>query len=245
MSSDTLSWDERFKDPRRKSLALNIIRMTAFALLFAQTVVLPSLSSYLSVFHADTKMLGYCLASTAFGEIFAAPIFNFWYDRRPTKEVILSALALNSVASLLYSMATDKLSVLAARFLVGCAGGVQGVLLTMAGGLAGPSNRLETLTSVRAMYTVALLLGTGLAAVGTFVHMPAPGPLGHIHHQLPKYLNEMAGNASRHPISIGSSTGIWIPANGRRRPDWPRLGRPPRPRLRPFRGLSVISPRSP
>jgi MFS family permease len=214
---EVASWDERFKDPRRKSLALNVIRMTAFTLLFAQTVVLPSLSSYLSVFHADVRMLGFCLAATCFGEIFAAPLFNFWYDRRPTKEVILSALVLNLVASLCYSMAPNKMAVLASRFFVGCANGVQGVLLTMAAGLSGSHNRLETLTSIRAMYTVALVLGTGLAAVGTFVHMPAPGPLGHIHHQLPKYFGEMASNATAHPASIGASTGIWIPANGRRR----------------------------
>ena len=198
-------------------MALNLVRMTAFALLFAQTVVLPSLSSYLSVFHADVRMLGFCIAATCFGEIFAAPLFNFWYDRRPTKEVILSALALNLVASLFYSMAQDKMAVLASRFLVGCASGVQGVLLTMAASLSSPHKRLETLTSVRAMYTVALVLGTGLAAVGTFVHMPAPGPLGHIHHQLPKYFREMTSNATGRPASIGASTGIWIPANGRRR----------------------------
>eukprot|EP00291_Cryptomonas_curvata_P018482 CAMPEP_0172157970 /NCGR_PEP_ID=MMETSP1050-20130122/4107_1 /TAXON_ID=233186 /ORGANISM="Cryptomonas curvata, Strain CCAP979/52" /LENGTH=125 /DNA_ID=CAMNT_0012827299 /DNA_START=231 /DNA_END=604 /DNA_ORIENTATION=- len=123
-------------------------------------------------------MLGYCLAATCLGEIVTTPLFNFWYDRRPTKEVILSALVLNSFASLFYSMSTTKYAILAARFLVGCAAGIQGVLLTMASGLASPHNRLEVLSSIRTMYTVALILGTGLAAVGTFVHMPLPGPLG-------------------------------------------------------------------
>ena len=67
----------RYVDARKKGLQLHAIRACAFALLFAQTVVLPSLSSYLAVFHADARMLGYCLAATCMGEVFTAPIFRW------------------------------------------------------------------------------------------------------------------------------------------------------------------------
>ena len=67
---------------------------------------------------------------------------------------------------------------------MGCGFGVREVLFALVGGLTHVGNRREVLTSIRAVETVALILGLGLAAVAAFWHMPAPKPLGKLQARL-------------------------------------------------------------
>lgn len=86
----------------------------------------------------------------------------------------------------------------------------------MIGGLCAREDRYQAVTAAKSMQTIALVLGTGMAAVATFVHTPLPGRLGHIDHTLPKYVKMMhLGNAtarvSSEINSFGSLGGMVIP----------------------------------
>ena len=195
MALEDVEWQERYGDQSYKSGSLLAIRVALLALFFAQVVVLPSMAVYLSTLHASTSMLGYCLAATCIGEMCAHNMFSMWYDRRPAREVVVGSLMLNAFASILYAVAPHRIVILASRFLVGVAGGVQAPLMTMIGAFTNRYNRSEVLAAVRATYLLALILGAGLSTSVTFVHMHNPGlPLDEMKHTVPSYVS--AGQAA-------------------------------------------------
>jgi hypothetical protein len=195
MALEDVEWQERYGDQSYKSGSLLAIRVALLALFFAQVVVLPSMAVYLSTLHASTSMLGYCLAATCIGEMCAHNLFSMWYDRRPAREVVVGSLVLNAFASILYAVAPHRIVILASRFLVGVAGGVQAPLMTMIGAFTNRYNRSEVLAAVRATYLLAFILGAGLSTSVTFVHMHNPGlPLDEMKHTVPSYVS--AGQAA-------------------------------------------------
>lgn len=48
------------------------------------------------------NFLGWVVASYSFGQLIASPSFGFWADRRPTKEPIIAATAINIIFNVLY-----------------------------------------------------------------------------------------------------------------------------------------------
>eukprot|EP00286_Rhodomonas_abbreviata_P017102 CAMPEP_0181325386 /NCGR_PEP_ID=MMETSP1101-20121128/20893_1 /TAXON_ID=46948 /ORGANISM="Rhodomonas abbreviata, Strain Caron Lab Isolate" /LENGTH=199 /DNA_ID=CAMNT_0023433681 /DNA_START=274 /DNA_END=869 /DNA_ORIENTATION=+ len=189
MAVEDFEWQERYGDQSYKSTSLETIRVAFFALQFAQLVVLPSLAVRLATLHGSVSILACSLAACCIGELTASKLFSYWYDRRPAKEVVVSALILNAVASVGYSLSPSGWCVLLSRFMVGFAGGVQGPLLTMVGSMTNKHNRSEVLGSMRAMYLLAFILGAGLSSTASYVHMDAPGiPLDKMHHSLPLYV---------------------------------------------------------
>ena len=64
----------------------------------------------------------------------------------------------------LYGVATNEYVILASRFLVGCANGIQWGLLELANVPGEHRSRTDTLLSVRmGAYTLAFILGMGMA----------------------------------------------------------------------------------
>ena len=176
----------------RRERSMSAIYSTVFALAFAHAICLPSISSYLAGFHSESIMLGYCISAVCLGELCATPFFTRWYETAPARDLAIAALAISTVGSVLYAVAPNDIYVLASRLLVGVAAGVQGPFLSMAAGLCKDHERYDTLVAVRSMHTAAFVLGTGVAAVATFVHTPAPiTSLNHLQHMMPKYVQEM------------------------------------------------------
>lgn len=161
-------------------------------------------------------MLGYCISAVCLGELCSTPLFSRWYEVAPARDLAMAALAISTVGSVLYAVAPNDLCVLASRFIVGMAAGVQGPFYSMAAGLCKDHERLDTLLAVRSMHTAAFVLGTGVAAMATFVHTPAPlGELNHLQHMMPKYVAEMHLPNSSYSDSLGVLGDMVIPPDSR------------------------------
>jgi predicted MFS family arabinose efflux permease len=73
-------------------------------------------------------------------------------------------LAINAASMVLYGVATNEYVILASRFLVGCANGIQWGLLEIASAPVEHRSRADVLISVRmGAYTLAFILGMGMA----------------------------------------------------------------------------------
>jgi len=207
MAVEDVEWQERYGDQSYKSRSILAIRVALFALFFSQVVVLPSIAVYLSTLHASASMLGYCLSATCIGELCANNLFSMWYDKRPAREVVVGALVLNVFASILYSVAPHRVFVLASRFLVGFASGVQAPLMTLVGVFTNRYNRAEILSTVRSTYILAFIVGAGLSTSVTFIHMHNPGlPLDTMQHKVPGYVSEGRAAAAREADSVSRAT---------------------------------------
>ena len=196
----------------RRERSMSAIYATVFAVVFAHAICLPSISSYLAGFHSESIMLGYCISAVCLGELCSTPLFSKWYEIAPARDLAMVSLAISTVGSVLYAVATNDVFVLASRFLVGVAAGVQGPFLSMAAGLCADHERYDTVVAVRSMHTVAFVLATGVAAVATFVHTPAPvSPLNHMEHMMPQYVREMHLPNSSYSDSLGTLGDMVIP----------------------------------
>ena len=185
-------------------------------MVLSHTICLPSISSYLAGFHSESIMLGYCISAVCLGELCSTPLFSRWYEVAPARDLAMAALAISTVGSVLYAVAPNDMCVLASRFIVGMAAGVQGPFYSMAAGLCKDHERLDTLLAVRSMHTAAFVLGTGVAAMATFVHTPAPlGELNHLQHMMPKYVAEMHLPNSSYSDSLGVLGDMVIPPDSR------------------------------
>lgn len=133
------------------------------------------------------------------------------YDTSPPRDLATGALLLSSAGSLMYALARNSTMVVVSRFLVGAAAGVQAPLMSMAAAMVGRGAASSTITGLRSMHIVAWILGTGSAAIATFVHTPAPGMMGHMDHQIPHYMrmmHRMSANTSYgYADSIGAISG--------------------------------------
>ncbi len=73
-------------------------------------------------------------------------------------------MAINAASMVLYGVATNEYVILASRFLVGCANGIQWGLLEIASAPVEHRSRADVLISVRiGAYTLAFILGMGMA----------------------------------------------------------------------------------
>jgi predicted MFS family arabinose efflux permease len=78
-------------------------------------------------------------------------------------------LAINAASMVLYGVATNEYVILASRFLVGCANGIQWGLLDLASAYMEHRSRTDVLLSVRmGAYTLAFILGMGMAGVSVW-----------------------------------------------------------------------------
>ena len=66
----------------QRERSMSAIYATVFAVVFAHTICLPSISSYLAGFHSQSIMLGYCISAVCLGELCATPLFSKWYVPR-------------------------------------------------------------------------------------------------------------------------------------------------------------------
>ena len=189
----------------QRERSMSAISSTIFVTTFSHAICLPSISSYLAGFHSQSIMLGYCISAVCLGELCATPFFSQWYEAWPALHLAMGALAISAVGSVLYAVAPNDVAVLASRFIVGMAAGVQTPFMCMAAGLCPEHERYDTLVALRSMHTAAFVLGTGVAAVATFVHTPAPlSPLNHMQHMMPKYMHEMHLPTSTYSDSLGT-----------------------------------------
>ena len=72
----------------------------------------------------------------------------------PARDLAMAALAISTVGSVLYAVAPNDMCVLASRFIVGMAAGVQGPFYSMAAGLCKDHERLDTLIAVRSVHVM-------------------------------------------------------------------------------------------
>jgi hypothetical protein len=190
---------------------MSAISSTVFAVVFAHTICLPSISSYLAGFHSQSVMLGYCISAVCLGELCSTPLFSMWYEHAPARDLAMGSLAISAIGSVLYAVAPNDYFVLLSRFIVGLAAGVQAPFFSMAAGLCKVNSRFDTLVALRSVHTAAFVLGTGVAAVATFVHTPAPGPMNHMQHMMPRYLKEMHLPNTSYSDSLGTLGDMVIP----------------------------------
>jgi MFS family permease len=108
MAVEDIEWRERYGDQSYKTRSLVAIRVAFMALTFSQTIILPSLPSFLSALHSHPSMVGYCLAAQCLGELCLTQAFSYYYDKRAAREVVTVALLMCAVGSLCYSAAPHR-----------------------------------------------------------------------------------------------------------------------------------------
>ena len=108
MAIEDIEWRERYGDQSYKVRSLFAIRAAFLALTFSQTIILPSLPSFLSALHSHPSMVGYCLSAQCLGELCFTQVFSHFYDRRSAREVVTIALLVCAAGSLCYAAAPHR-----------------------------------------------------------------------------------------------------------------------------------------
>ncbi|QQR92444.1 MAG: MFS transporter [Candidatus Iainarchaeum archaeon] len=100
-------------------LATRYKRITAVYAAFSLASVIPSavFAVYLAQKGLDPVILGIILSSFSFGSIFIAPIIGSISDNMGRKPVILAGIALEALATLMYLLGTDAITIFLARLL--------------------------------------------------------------------------------------------------------------------------------
>uniref|UniRef100_A0A2K6BAF5 Major facilitator superfamily domain containing 8 n=1 Tax=Macaca nemestrina TaxID=9545 RepID=A0A2K6BAF5_MACNE len=120
---DILETDEHYKSRWR---SIRILYLTMFLSSVGFSIVILSIWPYLQKIDqtADTRFLGWVIASYSLGQMVASPIFGLWSNYRPRKEPLVVSIFISVAANCLYAYvhipaSHNKYYMLVARGLLG------------------------------------------------------------------------------------------------------------------------------
>uniref|UniRef100_A0A2K6K7Y1 Major facilitator superfamily domain containing 8 n=1 Tax=Rhinopithecus bieti TaxID=61621 RepID=A0A2K6K7Y1_RHIBE len=120
---DILETEEHYKSRWR---SIRILYLTMFLSSVGFSIVMLSIWPYLQKIDqtADTRFLGWVIASYSLGQMVASPIFGLWSNYRPRKEPLIVSIFISVAANCLYAYvhipaSHNKYYMLVARGLLG------------------------------------------------------------------------------------------------------------------------------
>lgn len=137
-------------------------------------MVLPLLPYYAERMGASPFAVGVLVAAFAFAQVATAPLWGRISDRYGRRPVILSGLALSSMAYLLFGLAQTVMVLMVSRLVQGAGGGINGVIQAYVTD-AVPDDRAKALGWVTAATSAGVMVGPLVGSLGTTISASAPG----------------------------------------------------------------------
>ena len=104
-----------------------VLMVTAFVDMIGFALILPLMPLYATRFGADAFTVGILIASFAFAQMVAAPLWGRLSDRAGRRPVILGAQAMSATAFLIFAYADTVWLLLICRLVQGVGGGTTSV----------------------------------------------------------------------------------------------------------------------
>jgi len=153
---------EDFVRPTR-SLILTLIIVFFVNTGFA--IVIPSLSPLVEKeYGRPTWQYGMVVAAYSAGQFAISPIFGYWANRRPTREVLFTSLLLGTAGNILYCWAPNVWVLLVSRFIVGMGAGNVAVARAYVSHATTTRERTAFMANVSAAQTVGFVLGPAIGS---------------------------------------------------------------------------------
>ncbi|CAK6445953.1 unnamed protein product [Pipistrellus nathusii] len=160
---EIIETEEHYKSRWR---SIRILYLTMFLSSVGFSIVIMSIWPYLQkIDHtADTRFLGWVIASFSIGQMVASPIFGWWSNHRPRKEPLIISLFISVAANCLYAYvhvpaSHNKYYMLVARGLVGFGAGNVAVIRAYIAGATCLHERTSAMANTSAFQALGFILG--------------------------------------------------------------------------------------
>lgn len=151
--------------PRLSLKRLWVLMVTAFVDMVGFALLLPLVPLYATRFGADAFAVGILIASFAFAQMVAAPLWGRLSDRVGRRPVILGAQALSASAFVTFAYAETVWMLLVCRLLQGAGGGTTSVLAAYVSDSVGPEERAKGLGWLTACTSAGVMIGPAIGSL--------------------------------------------------------------------------------
>uniref|UniRef100_A0A8C9M0J6 Major facilitator superfamily domain containing 8 n=1 Tax=Piliocolobus tephrosceles TaxID=591936 RepID=A0A8C9M0J6_9PRIM len=162
---DILETEEHYKSRWR---SIRILYLTMFLSSVGFSIVMLSIWPYLQKIDqtADTRFLGWVIASYSLGQMVASPIFGLWSNYRPRKEPLIVSIFISVAANCLYAYvhipaSHNKYYMLVARGLLGIGAGNVAVVRSYTAGATSLQERTSSMANISMCQALGFILGPG------------------------------------------------------------------------------------
>ncbi|XP_026309903.1 major facilitator superfamily domain-containing protein 8 isoform X2 [Piliocolobus tephrosceles] len=160
---DILETEEHYKSRWR---SIRILYLTMFLSSVGFSIVMLSIWPYLQKIDqtADTRFLGWVIASYSLGQMVASPIFGLWSNYRPRKEPLIVSIFISVAANCLYAYvhipaSHNKYYMLVARGLLGIGAGNVAVVRSYTAGATSLQERTSSMANISMCQALGFILG--------------------------------------------------------------------------------------
>ncbi|XP_011919033.1 major facilitator superfamily domain-containing protein 8 isoform X5 [Macaca nemestrina] len=160
---DILETEEHYKSRWR---SIRILYLTMFLSSVGFSIVILSIWPYLQKIDqtADTRFLGWVIASYSLGQMVASPIFGLWSNYRPRKEPLVVSIFISVAANCLYAYvhipaSHNKYYMLVARGLLGIGAGNVAVVRSYTAGATSLQERTSSMANISMCQALGFILG--------------------------------------------------------------------------------------
>lgn len=155
---------------------LSVLMATVFADMVGFTMVLPLLPFYATYLGASPTVVGILVASYAFAQLLASPLWGRSSDRYGRRPLILAGLLASAVAYVLFGLADALWLLFASRLVQGAGGGITGVVQAYVADAVEPEERAKAFGWLTAATSAGVMIGPAMGSLATtYLGREAPG----------------------------------------------------------------------
>ncbi|HEX7181143.1 MAG TPA: MFS transporter [Thermoanaerobaculia bacterium] len=155
---------------------ISVLMATVFADMVGFTMVLPLLPFYATRLGANATVVGALVASYAFAQLLASPLWGRASDRYGRRPLILAGLLASAVAYVLFGLADALWLLFASRLVQGSGGGITGVVQAYVADSVEPDERAKAFGWLTAATSAGVMIGPAMGSLAAaYLGRGAPG----------------------------------------------------------------------
>jgi MFS family permease len=105
---------------------------------------------------------GFIMGAFNLSQMIASPVFGYWLDRRPMKEVIVFCMVIGAIGNSLYALAPNIYVVFLGRLISGVGGNIYNTGMTYVVRVSEPEERSALYAKINLIYYMGMLFGPAL-----------------------------------------------------------------------------------
>ncbi len=105
---------------------------------------------------------GLIMGAFNFAQMITSPVFGYWLDRRPMKEVVVFCMVIGAVGNTCYALAPNIYVVLIGRLVSGAGGNIYNTGMTYVVRVSEPAERSALYAKINLIYYMGMLFGPAL-----------------------------------------------------------------------------------
>jgi MFS family permease len=105
---------------------------------------------------------GLIMGAFNFSQMITSPVFGYWLDRRPMKEVVVFCMVIGAVGNTFYALAPNIYIVLVGRLISGAGGNIYNTGMTYVVRVSEPEERSALYAKINLIYYMGMLFGPAL-----------------------------------------------------------------------------------